>query len=622
MKKGTYLMRKVAGVTAVAMLLSLGIPADVNAAEAVTVDNTYAVISSVATPGDADGAYLSKDGYYYYYQNGSILKKSGWLKLESGEAVKLDSSYRIIYRQELDGSKKIISRYDAAGKEFVAYEKDVIELSDGKLYFAGAKGVISTASKTISDGKGNTYIRTSGGVVTGKLVRKGTAIYCYTYSKSGHKWVQVKKAYKTVDNKRYYFRSSDGKAMKMYDIAARKLYKYSNSKMVLVKSGISTVDSNRIYLFNSKGIKLTTSGWYTLKSGDRVLVGKNGYVTAKLTKKGETRRYYTYDYRSNAWKQKKSQWITVGNTQYYFAANGVAKYSYNTKTSKLYQYSNGRFAAAKKAAVKLGNGKIYYFGSNAAKVTKAGWYTVNSTDKLQINSKGYVTMKLSTRSRKLLKYDYSKNSWVTVRVSTYKIGSTTYYFNSKGLIARNEIAGDSRSGYFYVDSTGCKVTSLEIQMAVNFVVRNTTDNMSREQKLRACYNKLSTFPYQRDYTKPSYEGRFRELAIEALSNGTANCYRYASAFACVATVLGYDARVTCGLIPPWYNGELTMHGWAELWDPSLKEWRVYDPCKQRNAVNESFYNRDIRTFYPGSLVIERRVRLTVKNGYDSWDWIN
>ena len=730
MKKGTYLMRKVAGVTAVAMLLSIGIPADVRAAEAVTVDDTFAVSSSVATPGDADGAYLSEDGYFYYYQNGSILKKSGWIMLESGEAVKLDSSYRIVYRQELDGSKKIISKYNASSKEFEVYENDVIELSDGKLYFAGAKGIISTANKTMSDGKGNIYICTSGGVVTGKLVKKESAIYFYTYSVSEHKWIQVKNSYKTVDNKKYYFGSGDGKATKMYDISAGKLYKYINSKMTMIKSDISTVDSNRIYLFNSNGTKLSKSGWYTLKtgslvlvgkngyvtakiakkgdlrkyytydyssnawklkknqwiaagnsqyyfssngaakyiyntktlklsqysngkfiaakkeavklsngriyyfegsaakrtcrsgwytlkSGSMVLVGKNGYVTAKIAKKGNLRKYYTYDYSSNAWKLKKNQWITAGNFQYYFSSNGAAKYIYNTKTSKLSQYANGKFVAAKKEAVKLSNGRIYYFGNNAAKVIKSGWYDISGAGKVFVGSKGWVTMKFSVKPGKL--YKYNKNKWELVKVTSYTIGKKVYYFDSNGVVAKNKIVGNNKDGYFYVDSTGCKVTSKEIQMAVDFVMKHKKNGMTANDILHSCYLEMATYGYQRDYVVPDVS-RFPELSCDTLRNRYGNCYRFASTLACIATVLGYKARVTCGLVPAVYGVGQTIHGWTEIWNDKAKAWKVYDVNMQRVWTEQeiSFYNQFIYDYYPGRHSVDFRVGLTVKNGIAIW----
>jgi len=576
MKKGTGFMRKVAGFTAVAMLLSLGIPSDVNAAESVTANNAFTVSNSVATPGDADGAYLNQDGYYYYYENGSILKKSGWLELGTGEALKLDGSYRIMYRLELDGSKKIISRYDIANKEFTLYENDIIELSDGRLYFAGEKGVISSTNKTISDGKGNTYICASGGVITGRLVKKGTAIYCYTYSETGHKWNQVKNTYKKVD-------------------------------------------SNRIYLFGSNGVKLSRSGWYTLKSGDSVLVGKNGYVTAKLTKKGDARRYYAYDYCSNTWKQKKNQWITVGNIQYYFASSGVAKYSYNTKTSKMNQYSNGKFAAARKSAVKLGNGRIYYFGSTAVKSAKAGWFDLSSKDKVCVGNKGYITMKFSTKSGKLYKYNYSKKKWELVKVTSYKIGKKTYYFDSNGVVAKNKIVGNKKSGYFYVDSTGCKVTSKEIKMAVNFVMKHKKKGMSNSDILHSCYREMATYGYQRDYVVPDVS-RFPDLSCDTLKNKYGNCYRFASTFACVATVLGYKARVTCGMVPAVYGNGQTIHGWAEVWNTKDKAWKVYDVNMQRVWTEQeiSFYNQFISDYYPGRHSVDFRVGLTVKNGTAKW----
>ena len=250
---------------------------------------------------------------------------------------------------------------------------------------------------------------------------------------------------------------------------------------------------------------------------------------------------------------------------------------------------------------------------------KAGWQDISSTDKVYVSSKGYVTMKFSTKSGKLYKYNYSKKKWELVKVTSYKIGQKTYYFDSNGVVAKNKIVGNDKTGYFYVDSTGCKVTSKEIKMAVDFVMKHKKPGMSNNDILHSCYLEMATYGYQRDYVVPDVS-RFPDLSCDTLINRYGNCYRFASTLACIATVLGYKARVTCGMVPAVYGYGQTIHGWTEIWNDKDKAWKVYDVNMQRVWTEQeiSFYNQFIYNYYPGRHSIDFRVGLTVKNGTARW----
>lgn len=616
-KLNTVQGRMIALVLALVMMLATVMPANVmaQAAEEVTAD-----VAADATPGDADGIYTAEDGYIYYYVGGQISKKTGWVKVDDTFKVRLDSKYRVQFAATVKNKINYISKFDDKQKALVTYTKNVVVLDDKNLYYAGADGAVVTTAGKVSDGKGTTYYLGKNGVVTSKLVKSGEARRYYTYS-SG-KWNALKGAYKTIDGVLYYFNSASGIAAKMYKNSTNQLYRYSSSKMKLVKSDIATVRGNRIYFFNSKGQKITKAGWYTIASGARVYVNKNGYVAAKMPASGKSRKYYSYDYKSLKWVAKKSTWINVNGVEYYFAKNGVAVYMYNTKSGKFTDYKNGKWNSAKNTIHSLKNGKIYLFNSKSIVVKKAGWYSINSTDKVYVSSKGYVTMKFSTKSGKLNKYNYSKKKWELVKVTSYKIGSNTYYFNSKGILAKGEIVGDSKTGYFYVDETGCKVTSTEIQLVVNFIRQHTDDSMTREQKLYACFAYLSrNYPYLRDYVVPTDASRFTYYCIDMLTNNHGNCYRCAATFATVATVLGYKARVTCGQVTNLQGDGFTIHGWTELWRPEDNEWVVYDVSMQRNWPARDYYHVLMRNYYPTHRIIGPRARLTVTNGKVNWRWL-
>ena len=583
-------------------------------------DDSYGTAAAVATPGDADGLYRESDGYYYYYKSGEIVTGTGWVTVTKTLTVKLDSKHRVQFKVAKSGTRTYISQYDADQKKFAAYEKKSVVMADKKLHYAGVKGLIATKSGNVSDGKGTTYILGAGGIVTAKLVKSGEIRRYYTYS--ANKWQMKKNAYITVNGVSYYFNAKNGAATMMYNKGTSQLYKFRTSKMALVKSDISSIQGKLIYFFNSKGQKVTKAGWYNTASGTKVYVNSKGYVTTKMPASGKSRRYYVYSYSKKKWVAKTNTWIKVGGVDYYFASHGIAVYMYNTASGKFVSYKNGKWNLVKNATCKLRDGRIYLCGSKSVIVKKSGWYFVNSTDQVYVGSKGYVTMKFSTKSGKLTKYNYSKKKWEVVKVVSYKIGSKVYYFDSKGVMAKNRIVGNDKTGYFYVDETGCKSTSTEIQMAVDFVRQHTDDSMTNEEKLYACFVYLSrNYPYLRDYVVPTDASRFTYYCIDMLTNNHGNCYRCAATFATVATVLGYEARVTCGQVTNLQGDGFTIHGWTELWRPEDNEWVVYDVSMQRNWPARDYYHVLMKDYYPTHRIIGPRARLTVKNGKANWRWL-
>lgn len=445
----------------------------------------------------------------------------------------------------------------------------------------------------------------------------------YYYYKNGEivtstGWVTVtKKLTVKLDNKhRVQFKvakSGTRTYISQYDADQKKFAAYEKRSVVMV--------DKKLHYAGVKGLIATKSGNVSDGKGTTYILGAGGIVTARFVKKGEIRRYYTYS--ANKWQMKKDAYITVNGVTYYFnAKNGAATMMYNKGTSQLYKFRTSKMALVKNGISTIQGNIIYFFNSKGQKVTKAGWYGAASGTKVYVNSKGYVTMKFSTKSGKLTKYNYSKKKWEVVKVTSYKIGSKVYYFDSKGVMAKNKIVGNDKTGYFYVDETGCKSTSTEIQMAVDFVRQHTDDSMTNEEKLYACFVYLSrNYPYLRDYVVPTDASRFTYYCIDMLTNNHGNCYRCAATFATVATVLGYEARVTCGKVTNLQGDGFTIHGWTELWRPEDNEWVVYDVSMQRNWPARDYYHVLMKDYYPTHRVIGPRARLTVKNGRAVWRWL-
>lgn len=240
-----------------------------------------------------------------------------------------------------------------------------------------------------------------------------------------------------------------------------------------------------------------------------------------------------------------------------------------------------------------------------------------------------------------------KNRYVSVEISgdTYKVvkpctsGSSVYYFNKKGIgapytgskfikikygssskvyyakkgiLQKNQIVGSKKQGYYYVDSTGVRVTDKTTKLAVKFVRSHTKTTDSQSKKLRKCYRYLSYhYKYKRYYTNLCPKAKYMQpFAYDMFSSKKGNCFRYAACFAYIARVLGYDSRVVVGKISAVYGG-MTPHGWTEVKVDG--KWYVCDPDMQMNGVDSY-----LKSSTPCRTSVTRRCTMKVKNGKVSW----
>lgn len=388
------------------------------------------------------------------------------------------------------------------------------------------------------------------------------------------------------------------------------------SSDVPLPSGIYFNDASGYFSLYENGVMNKTKGWHKLSDGNQVYVTSDGYITAKLTKSGDIRRYYNYDKAGKAFVAAKNCWKKLGSVSYYFNKSGVSTRMYKQSNSKLYLCKNKKMAAASSGIYLMSNGKYYFFNSKGIRVTKSGWRKLNKTTKVYISNKGYVTYKYvkTSKSAKCYKYNASAKKWTAFKNSWLKISGKYYYFGSNGIMQKNTIVGSKSKGYYYVDKTGVRVTSKEIRLAVKYVTEHTKSSWSNERKMKACYDYFwKNYPYKRYYESPT-AADMSAYAYDMLKNGYGNCYRYAAAYACIATVLGYDARVSCGRIPHT-GGGTTPHGWTEVYADG--KWLLCDPDMQMNFPNiDSYMKTDSEYAYPHT--VSDRFRITVKNGKVTW----
>ena len=133
------------------------------------------------------------------------------------------------------------------------------------------------------------------------------------------------------------------------------------------------------------------------------------------------------------------------------------------------------------------------------------------------------------------------------------------------------------------------------QRAQAVVARITNDHMTKEQKLRACFDYVKTY---RECSPrwPHYLGMDWPViyANDMFVRGTGNCCSYAAAFAYMARAVGYKEVYCCN------SGG---HGWAEI------DGLVYDPEWSIHYHHYSYYalSYDTRTDqnYKGAIAARR-----------------
>lgn len=195
--------------------------------------------------------------------------------------------------------------------------------------------------------------------------------------------------------------------------------------------------------------------------------------------------------------------------------------------------------------------------------------------------------------------DGIREGWIQAKAKTYfyrngkkqtgwqKIESRYYYFDKKGVLQKNKIAGDKKSGYYYVDPDGIRVTDTAIRAAVKFVMKHSDAKDSSRKRLKSCYNALAGYQYRRTGSDMPAAEKMKAYALEMFKNKKGDCYRFAAALAYIARVLGYDSRTA-------FDNSVTLHGWTEI---KVKgKWQTCDCSMRRVDKKNNFFLVDKETY--------------------------
>ncbi|MCC8047288.1 MAG: hypothetical protein LIP12_17670 [Clostridiales bacterium] len=236
--------------------------------------------------------------------------------------------------------------------------------------------------------------------------------------------------------------------------------------------------------------------------------------------------------------------------------------------------------------------------------------TMSQTLTVQAASKSYTGWK----TKNGYKYYYKKGKKVT---GWKKISGKYYYFSSSGKLQTNKIVGTEKAGYYYVDSTGVRVTASQIKSAVAFVMENSDSSQRRKQRLKSCFQALCKYYYSHrgSISGAPTASTVASFATDMFKNKSGNCYRYAAAMAYIARVLGYDSRLAVGGVTAYSTSSLSTHGWCEVKIGST--WKMIDCSMQRAHKDVSLF-LVTRSDYPYRLRCDTVYTMTVKKGKVGW----
>lgn len=294
------------------------------------------------------------------------------------------------------------------------------------------------------------------------------------------------------------------------------------------------------------------TGW-TEENGDRYYLDADGNRTTGW-KTIDGRQYYFLKYGKQKGRMAVG-WKTIDGVRYYFETD---------------QKTRGQMATGWKT---IGGGRYYFLKSGKKRGrTASGWLTIDGVKYyFMVNGKNAGQMATGWKTIKGKQYYFAPSGGSAGQVTTgWKIfGRNCCYFGKNGVLNPKKTVNSSRPG----DSTGSAATKT-LRRAKAIVAQITTDVMTKEQKLRACFEYVMKYPGRRPRT-PHYYGMDWPVvyANDMFLDGSGNCFSYAAAFAYLAKACGYTNVYACND---------TGHGWTEI------NGLIYDPEEYRNTQHKYY----------------------------------
>ncbi len=268
-------------------------------------------------------AITLRDGKMYYFNaKGKQVTKAGWQKISREKYMQVSKKgyvssrfskskgfwkfYKYNYSAQkwetkknvwknIDGKDYYFSKsgkctiiYNTAAQTCQKYSKGkmallkntLCALKDNKIYYFNAKGIRSSKAgwKKIS---AKQYAKVGkSGYVTHKITNASGNWKYYKQDYKTRKWKKQKKAWVTVQAKKYYF-NAKGNCTRIYYVQDKKCYDYKNGHMALVRNDIRNVSGKNLY-FGPDGKRVSIAGLYITSGGKLIYVNAKGQVTKKI----------------------------------------------------------------------------------------------------------------------------------------------------------------------------------------------------------------------------------------------------------------------------------------------------------------------------------------------------
>ena len=278
---------------------------------------------------------------------------------------------------------------------------------------------------------------------------------------------------------------------------------------------------------------------------------------------GNSAKHWSY-FGNNGWL--RTGWVQMGQGTAEPDGNSAKHWSYFGNNGWL---RTGWVQLGQGTAEPDGNSAKHwsYFGNNGW--LRTGWVQL-----------GQGTAEPDGNSVKHWSY-FGGNGWLRVGMQTMSTSANPdgnnkvhlSYFGGNGWLVENK-SFDFNSKKFIADTKGW-VTEVKsehektLARAIELVAKVTNENMSKEQKLRACYNHIRDDYREYNPRIPHYagEGWHITYANDIFINKGGNCMSVAAALAYMAKAVGFENV---------YAVNSTGHGWAEV------DGKVYDAEWERH----------------------------------------
>ena len=491
------------------------------------------------------------------------------------------------------------------------YPKNCWERIGGRLYSFDASG----------------YMRSGGW-----YLENGTWYYLESSGAASEGWIQLNGTW-------YYLQPGTGKMQTGWYQVGSTWY-YSDGSGAMYEGGWHLIGGSWYYM-NGSGAMLTgwqylNGSWYYLKSGGQMAVGWEMVDGIWYYMNGSGQMLTGWQLIGNTWYYMDGSghmltgWQNLGGTWYYLKDSGAMATGWQLVDGTWY-YMNGSGAmygggwhliggswyymngsgAMQTGWIRLGS-TWYYLKDSGAMATgwqqvKGTWYYLDGSGAMltgwqQIGGTWYY---MNGSGAMLTGWQQIGGSWYyltgsgAMATGWLQLGDDWYYLGSDGAMYANRWYGNyylTADGTWDPDREGDQLDTL-LQQVIDQV---TTQAMSQEGKLRACYDYVvNTFSYERKYNFSNAAGWQRQYALEMLTKGRGNCYNFAATFGCLAEKLGYSNVRTIAGMTGKAGGGWTPHSWVEIdmngttyiFDPEMEHANGYDLWKKTYATSPLRYQK-------------------------------